>query len=143
MTVKHLHPDWPVLDTEKAWGCGAPTDDLVAAFESGYVTFQTAQPISQPCDRIAVTDIDRVDAYCVKYEGRNWQPGEEGRTVLEMVVLAELGDGRWASISAWNDYTGWGCQDAADVRIGATREDVIAYGLTNGDRDLLGLAVTS
>lgn len=71
-----------------------------------------------------------------------WKMGEAVGTELSMVVLGELHDGRWFGLEAWNDFTGWGCQDGADLYIGESRIDVVLNGLTQEGRSALGIEVT-
>jgi hypothetical protein len=52
--------------------------------------------------------------------------------------VGRLNDGRWFAVEAWNDYTGWGCQDSADVLAGATEEYVVYQGLGVDARKRLG-----
>jgi hypothetical protein len=60
-------------------------------------------------------------------------------TELKLVALLRLKDGRYATVIAWNDYTGWDCQDGADVRIAETRDAAICHGLGNDERSMLDL----
>lgn len=140
--ARRLHPDWPEADlsTEHHWDLPVPVDDLAYALtESPDTTVASSDP-SRPTDRIALTDIAEVERYYVAYGSSVWTPTNgEGGTDLDMVLLMRLTDGRWASVTAWNDYTGWGCQDASYVKVGATRDDVIRYGLDNEGRERLGL----
>jgi hypothetical protein len=58
----------------------------------------------------------------------------------DYAALVELWDGRWATVHAGNDSTGWGCQgDYVDWRIFKTRDEAIAQGLTNESRRWLQL----
>ena len=138
---RKVHPDWPPIKSAQSWDSDAPTDDLVYALGDGYPRFYTADEPgpSRPTGPILLGDIERIDRYHVDYGGSKWTPdNRDGGSELNMVLLCELRDGRWASIVAWNDYTGWGCQDGVDVRVGATRENVVRYGLDNEQRGLLG-----
>ncbi len=60
----------------------------------------------------------------------------------DYVALIELQDGRWATVHAGNDTTGWGCNDYVDWRIFRTKEEAIGQGLTEESRRKLnqGLA---
>lgn len=88
---------------------------------------------------IEPADIAEALRYSISYHGTEWTSGETG-TELNLYAVLRLKDGRWASLEAWNDYTGWGCQDGATVRIGATREAVTRFGLTDAGRRALGMA---
>jgi hypothetical protein len=49
-----------------------------------------------------------------------------------------LSDGRFAFVSAWCDYTGWGCQDGGDTQVAATLDDLVRLAMTTEDRQRLG-----
>jgi len=133
-------------DTEyESWRANGPTGDLVTAMNGSnwddstpYETF-TAAPIPMSTGMVRAQDIARIDAYHVSYYGEQWTPQNSSTgTELQMVVLAELRDGRWLAVTAYNDYTGWGCQDGSHKSVANTRKDAIKYGLTKEDRILLG-----
>lgn len=136
--VRKLHPDWPEADlTGDRWDFPAPLDDLAYALTEGPET-TTATPVPQPAERLALADVEAVEAYYVAYGGSVWTPTNgEGGTELDMVLLLRLTHGGWASVTAWNDYTGWGCQDASYVKVSDNRDDVIRYGLDNEGRERL------
>lgn len=138
MTMRKLHPDWPEADlTGDRWDYPAPLSDLAYALTEGPET-TTATPLPEITGRIALADIAEVERYYVSYHGLVWTPDNDADgSELDMVLLMRLHDGRWASVTAWNDYTGWGCQDASYVKVGATRDDVIRYGLDNEGRERL------
>lgn len=130
ITERQLHPDWSTGEHD------APTSDLRYALEYGRQ--QTATPIPSDVEReITFDDVEEVVRYSVSYEDVEWKPGAGGGTELNMVLVARLTDGRWIAIEAWNDYTGWGCQDGSDVRVGASEDQVVRYGLSNEARGLL------
>lgn len=53
----------------------------------------------------------------------------------ELVAVFKLRDGRYASVHAGNDCTGWGCQgDYVDWRIADTYQEIVEQGLTKSDR---------
>lgn len=48
----------------------------------------------------------------------NGDPADEGTgTELHVYAVVRFTDGRWGYVEAWNDFTGWGCQDGIDWRI--------------------------
>ena len=49
-----------------------------------------------------------------------------------------LTDGRFVFVSAWCDYTGWGCQDGGDAQVAATLDDLVRLAMGNEDRARLG-----
>ncbi len=54
------------------------------------------------------------------------------------VGVFELNDGRFVSISSWCDYTGWGCQVGGEMMVANSEEDIIRFGLNDGERERLG-----
>ena len=76
----------------------------------------------------AHTDVKRVIASVIgENDGARW------------VGLFELNDGRFVAISSWCDYTGWGCQDGGEMMVASSEEDIIRYGLSDGERERVGL----
>jgi hypothetical protein len=55
------------------------------------------------------------------------------------LIVGELKDGRFFSITAGCDYTGWGCRDWGTVSIALSEEDIIRYGLSTESRHRLGI----
>ena len=53
--------------------------------------------------------------------------------------LFRMDDGLFLVIRAGCDYTGWGCQEGGSSDLADTLADAIAFGLTQGERDRLGL----
>lgn len=66
-------------------------------------------------------------------------PFADDGTELVLYALVRLADGNFAAVDAWNDYTGWGCQDGLTWWVGATRDAVVAHGLDDEGRRYLGL----
>lgn len=129
MTIKKIHPDFPEFDTaQDSWDMAAPVSDIQNAL-------QYARG-----DKFQIAEIDAITDYSIFYNGQPWQQGDEYGTELEMSLIGTLVDGRHFSLSAGNDYTGWGCcGDDAEIYIGATRQDVLSKGLTNEMRRALGV----
>jgi hypothetical protein len=113
---KRLHPDWPVDS--------APVEDLAQALiESGR----------------SIDTVASVERYFVSYHGVQWTPAnDDGGSELEMSVVGRLDSGEWIAVQAGNDYTGWGCQDFADVYVGTDEDDVVYNGLDKSGRECLG-----
>lgn len=61
----------------------------------------------------------------------------------EWLMVGRLKDGRWFSIHAGCDYTGWGCQEGGASYVAETKEAILAYGLTLDERVRLCLTDTS
>jgi len=47
----------------------------------------------------------------------------------------------YATLHAWCDYTGWGCQDGGETMFAETLEQAIEFGLTADDRKRMGLSL--
>jgi hypothetical protein len=86
-------------------------------------------------EQVSTTPFTRMDvAEVIACEaGENEGPGWIG--------LFRLKDGRYASLEAGCDYTGWDCQSGGDANVGTTKEDVIRFGLTLDARRRLGLTL--
>lgn len=90
-------------------------------------------PVAVTGAHVSTASFDRADVKEViatsegEHDGANW------------VGVFELRDGRFASLSAGCDYTGWDCQAGGDSHVAGTREDIIKFGLDVGERDRLGL----
>lgn len=123
-----LHPDWPaVREGERTWDQPDPIADFLTA-------------LGTAGNDVTIGDVASVVAYDVTSEDGKWQPGGTVATELSMTILGTLRDGRWFALEAGNDYTGWGCQDFADIYVGGSREDVVTNGLTTEGRNALGLS---
>ena len=66
---------------------------------------------------------------------------EGGGGSLDAVAVVQLTDGTFAALTAYADYTGWGCQADAQWRWARTKGDVIRYGLDNEGRNRLGFTL--
>ncbi len=133
MTETTLHPTLPPLppiETIKAtWDLPAPLDDIVYALER-----------ASAAGSIGLWHLAEITDVSISYHDATYTPENKlSGTELQLYLVARLTDGRWIGLEAWNDYTGWGCQDGADAYIGDTRDDVIANGITNDGRSALGM----
>lgn len=45
-------------------------------------------------------------------------------TELQVYAVLRFKDGRWGYLEAWNDYTGWGCQDGVEWNVADTAEQL-------------------
>jgi hypothetical protein len=83
-----------------------------------YATYDFTESISRVgLDRAA---IERVVAAWGSGDGQGEDAGhcrwaEDGVTDWSGGFLMRLRDGRYAYLTGWCDYTGWGCQDGARV----------------------------
>lgn len=76
-----------------------------------------------------VTREDVVEIIAVE-EGQNDGP--------HWIGVFRLRDGRYASLDAGCDYTGWDCQANGDGFVAATLNEIINFGLTDSARQRLG-----
>ncbi|MFI6814467.1 hypothetical protein ACIBG7_18795 [Nonomuraea sp. NPDC050328] len=118
---------------------GTDASDWETAIEESARDTATASFPAVQAAPIAAAGVARVDAFAISYYGEPWKPGATGNE-LELYAVLELADGRWASLEAWTDYSGWGCQDGSTVRVGPDRESVVRFGLTDEGRNALGLS---
>lgn len=140
-----LHADFPDVELpagEPEYGyynLPAPLCDIATALSYEGVSQKAATPLPSDIERaVLIGDLAEVVRYYAEYNDVRWMPGNDGGSELVLVVVAKTTDGRWVSIEAWNDYTGWGCQDGSDVRIGGTEDQVVRFGLTEDARRRLG-----
>lgn len=139
MTI--IHKDWPAVPSKGtfkySWEFDGAIGDLKEALESAVACPASIQ--STDSESLELWDVATIERYKLRYHGNDWGPSDhEGGTELELNIVGTLKDGRWFSIEAWNDYTGWGCQDGSEVRIGATEAEVVNFGLTKEGRASLG-----
>jgi len=50
------------------------------------------------------------------------------------IIYGRLNGGRWFSLEASCDYTGWDCQAGGDAAVALSREDIERYGLSDSAR---------
>lgn len=121
-----------------------PHDEIAGDFGTavcGEYGSPDTRPIGVGADRvdpITAYEVKKVVRWHVSYHGQEWKPGNSTGTELSLVAVLKLRNGQWASVEAWNDYTGWGCQDHSDVRIGDTEDAVVRHGLSTEGRSTLG-----
>lgn len=73
-------------------------------------------------------DVSRIVALSEgENDGANW------------IAVFELSDGRFAFLSAWCDYTGWGCQEDGSSWVADDLAGLIQFGLGADDRARLNL----
>jgi hypothetical protein len=68
-------------------------------------------------------------------------PGENDER--SWVGAFRLTDGRFAFVSAWCDYTGWGCSDGGYARLASSLEDLQRLGMGDEDRERLFPGLTA
>jgi hypothetical protein len=52
----------------------------------------------------------------------------------DWIIFGTLKDGRWFSLKAGCDYTGWDCQASGNSHTAATRDELIRMGMDAGTR---------
>lgn len=57
----------------------------------------------------------------------------------DWIIFGKLKDGRWFTLSAGCDYTGWDCQAGGSGEAWATENDAIRHGMTRGMRERFNL----
>lgn len=57
----------------------------------------------------------------------------------DWIIWGELKDGRWFSLSAGCDYTGWDCQAGGNSHTASSREEIVRMGMVAGTRKRFGL----
>lgn len=106
------------------WQCAfecAMRDDIRAV--PGYAGSVEPFRVDDVAEVIAISDGENDEASCVG--------------------AFRLNDGRFVFVSAWCDYTGWGCQDGGIARIAATPEDLQRLGIDDAARERLFPGLTA
>lgn len=80
----------------------------------------TTDDFSESLQRVSVPAIASVVAAWGRGDGMgtdagHWKWSEAGASDWAGGFLLKLHDGRYAYVTGWCDYTGWGCQDGAWV----------------------------
>ena len=130
-----------MTELQPGWGTDpnsydTPLTDFVTALSFMPLTAEV-QPVVLSA-LIELSEIKSIERSSVSYHGTDWTPETGTGSELEMYVLGELNNGQWFTMEAGNDYTGWGCQDFSDIRVGS-RDDVIRHGLSDSACEALGL----
>lgn len=55
------------------------------------------------------------------------------------VGLFIMNDGKYLYLTAWCDYTGWGCRESGDSRVYDSLAEAVNFGCTEEDRERLDL----
>ena len=104
--------------------------DWAEVFKAEYAlpTRALGAPADLSTETFARENVKRIIAMVDgEHYGRDW------------VGVFELTDGRFVSISAGCDYTGWDCQAGGSSQVAATEQDIIRFGLTDDERERLNL----
>lgn len=56
------------------------------------------------------------------------------------IAILRCEDGTFAFLTAWCDYTGWGCQDGGDIYRSAGLRDLLLTHVGDDDRERLGMS---
>lgn len=101
-------------------------------------------PTTGPADRMSDYDWEEAFGYADGYSNSDvaevltaWADSPEGYGSLNMAALFRLADGRYATLTAWADTTGWGCQEGGRSYVTATLQEAVDRGLTEEERGLL------
>lgn len=93
----------------------------------------TTDDFSESIHRVSIapTDIDCVLSAWGKGDGMGEDAGhykwsQDGASDWSGGFLMRLRDGRFAYLTGWCDYTGWGCQDGAELHFFDAQPDVEA-----------------
>lgn len=115
-------------DWKEAFGAAGKEKDT--ALNELPVCVQFAEPVStEPFDREDVAEIIAISDG--EKDSENW------------LGVFRLKDGRYAMIDAGCDYTGWGCREWGTAEVCRTLNEMIRYGLSDGQRRRLGLYLDS
>lgn len=57
----------------------------------------------------------------------------------EWLVYGKLRDGRYFYLSAWCDYTGWGCQEGGESFVSSDYHMLIRFGMPKGARSIFNI----
>lgn len=90
---------------------------------------------TSPDSGVSTATFQRADVVEIAYlaEGENDGPA--------WLCVGRLEDGRWFALDASCDYTGWDCQSGGHGHVEATLEAVLRLGLTDFDRERLGVTL--
>lgn len=116
--------------------------DFTAAIETANPVSSTTPgaPVGNPITPADVAEV--TDWYVTYHEGPPYIAGSgDTGSELTLIAILRLHDGRWVALQGWNDYTGWGCQDGAEMKVGGSREQVVRFGLDDDGRRKLGLSL--
>ena len=57
------------------------------------------------------------------------------------ICYGKLNDGRYFSLNAWCDYTGWDCQSGGNSFIADSKKEIETFGLTEEYRERMGVVL--
>lgn len=60
---------------------------------------------------------------------------------IDMCAIMRLTKGRWATLEAYCDTTGWGCQDGGEISIGDDYQSIIYFGMGDQMRRRLNIPI--
>ncbi|MDQ0494031.1 hypothetical protein [Paenibacillus brasilensis] len=117
-----------VYDWKEAFGYAGKEKGTNANYQglNPITVVQFAKPVpTTPFDREDVEEIIAMSEG--ENDGPNW------------IGVFKLQDGRYATIDAGCDYTGWDCRADGFVEVAGSLDEIIKYGLSNEQRNRLGL----
>lgn len=59
----------------------------------------------------------------------------------EWIIYGKLKDGRYFSARGGCDYTGWDCRASNSGRVASSKDNIIRFGLSQGERSRFGLVL--
>ena len=107
--------------------CDATIEEMKAQRDNRWNDWPCAFGYADGFDMDDVAEV--LASYC--------QPGRDGYANTDVHGLFRLKDGRYATLSAWCDTTGWDCQAAGHGEVYATLEEAKRLGLTLEERERL------
>ena len=101
-------------------------------WQEAFKALDKVQPVEGyegPLDAVTLDDVEEVIAASAgDNDGPAW------------VCIVRLRDRRFAFLSAWCDYTGWGCQEGGDAWVHGDLDALVQFGCTADARERMGLA---
>ena len=57
------------------------------------------------------------------------------------IIMVKLKNNQYGFLTAWCDFTGWGCQDGGHSYVSKSKKKLIRYGLGEDDRKRFGISL--
>lgn len=129
-TDEYDYSDW-----KKAFEVAGEFDENAAAYN--YRDNSTDIRQSDPTEPVSLDEFKRDDV--VEIIGIQSGDDGDGGATWSGLIAGRLADGRWFSLRAGCDYTGWDCQSGGHANVASSRETLIRMGLDDTERKELGL----
>ncbi len=119
--------EWDYNWNEVFGYCGGPNAD---GNSSGSIPEAAPLGADVPTTTFGLDDVEEIYAYIDgEHDERDW------------VCYGLLKDGRYFSVRAGCDYTGWDCQASGMSSVAKTKEDIERFGLGVEERVILGVKI--